>query len=245
MSKAVILFSGGMDSAVLLHKAIARFDEIHCLTFDYNQRHKREIDTAADLIVHARKKYPKKKIEWKIIDVPFIRHIAPTSSLTNDDIDTPNVNDMMGEAQPASYVPNRNMMFLSIAVANAEGIDADAVWYGAAEVDSLAGYWDSSPEFLDSINNLLNLNRDNRIQVEAPLITLSKKQIILDGIHLGVPFEKTYTCYSGEEVADATSASSSLRLQGFIDAGYKDPIQYAQQDAIEAKYKQNNCKSIS
>ena len=236
MSKVVLAFSGGMDSSVLLHMAAEKFDEVYCLFFDYGQRHKKELQCAEKQL-----KSLNKGVEMLVIDTP-LNVLAPTSSLTNLDIDTPDVREMRGEAQPKSYVPFRNMLFISYLLSYAEGVGADAVWYGAAQVDSLAGYWDGSPEFLKEINDVAALNREHRIVVEAPLLTMSKADIILEGIRLGVKFSDTWTCYAGEEKADAYSPSSSLRLQGFASAGYIDPIPYKQD--LRNVWKQNNCKKI-
>jgi 7-cyano-7-deazaguanine synthase len=242
MNKLVLPISGGMDSSVLLHKAVNEFDSIHCLTFDYGQRHKKEIEFAHMQIKHALKK--NKNIHHKVLDVNFLRELAPTSSLTNNSIETPNVRDIMGEAQPKTYVPNRNMMFLSICAAHAEAVGADTVWHGAAQADSLAGYWDGSPEFLDSINNILNLNRDNPIRIEAPLIDLSKAQIVQEGINNKVMFSETWTCYEGGKLPESTTASSSLRLQGFLEAGYADPCLYKDQKRLIDVYKEKGVDLI-
>lgn len=244
INKIVLGVSGGMDSAVLLHMACQQFDEIYTISFNYGQRHIKEIKCAELQIADVKNKYPNKHITHQVIDTMFIKELAPTSSLTNNDIKTPNVNEVRGEAQPKSYVPNRNMIFLSILSARAEAVKSNVVWHGAAEADSLAGYWDGSPEFLNSINNLLSLNRDKPITIEAPLIKMSKKDIVLKGIKLGVKFENTWTCYAGEELADAESVSSSLRLQGFFAAGYKDPLRYIQQEKLDVVYKAKKCKNI-
>jgi len=188
--------------------------------------------------------YPEKVFYNKLLDTNFIREMAPVSSLTNDGIDTPNVNDIMGEAQPKSYVPFRNLMFIGILASYAEAIKASEIWYGAAEADSLAGYWDGSAEFVDEMNKLTSLNREYKVTLVAPLIKMSKKDIILDGVSLGVNFKDTYTCYSGEYPCDAESASSSLRLKGFIDAKLKDPLLYKQQDKLDAVYEKNDCRTI-
>ena len=242
--KIVITLSGGMDSAVLLYKAANQFDEIYTVTFDYDQRHKMELECSLEQLYNIKKEFPNKKFYNTKLHTEFIKDIAPTSSLTNKDIDNPNVKEVMGEAQPKSYVPFRNLMFISMILSHAEAVGATEVWYGAAQADSLAGYWDGSAEFVDTINKVTALNRENRIKVEAPLIELSKKEIILEGIKLGVNFYNTYTCYSGEYPCDADTASSALRLKGFIDAGYRDPLQYKQQDKLEKLYSENNCKRI-
>ena len=243
-NRVIITLSGGMDSAVLLYKAAELFKEVHTVTFNYGQRHSRELVAAEKQFLNAGHDFPNVTFTNKVLDVKYIKDIADTSSLTNNDIDTPNVNEVMGEAQPKSYVPYRNLMFLSILLSYAEKMKAEEVWYGAAEADSLAGYWDGSKQFVDCLNELSSLNREHDIKVVAPLLKLSKKEIILKGVELGVNFGDTYTCYSGEYPCDADSASSSLRLKGFIDAKLRDPLQYKQQDKLDAVYEKNGCKSI-
>lgn len=248
MSKKLVLaFSGGMDSSVLLFMAADRgYSEIHTLTFDYGQRHRREMQCIPLQKWNLQAKYPHIKFTNKVLDVSYLKDISPTSSLTNLDIDNPDISKIAGDAQPISYVPFRNQMFLTISCAYAESLGADTVWYGAAQVDSLAGYWDGSEEFVDSINKLVSLNRQHRILIEAPLISMSKSDIIREGVRLGVKFEDTWTCYSNREdgLADATTPSSSLRVQGFINAGYKDPIKYLQQDKLDGVYEERKCVSL-
>ena len=240
-SKVVIAFSGGMDSTVLLHMAAKEgFDEIHTVSFDYGQRHERELDCVQDQIADVTEWYPETKVTNKTLDVTYIKDIAPTSSLTNLDIETPDISKMAGDAQPASYVPFRNMMFLSICCAYAESLDCDTVWYGATGVDSMAGYWDCDENFLETINKLVGLNRENEIKIETPLINMDKGDIVLEGVCLGIDFKRTWTCYSKlpSGLADATTPSSSLRIKGFIDAGYRDPIEYLQQYQVNALYEE-------
>ena len=242
--KIVITLSGGMDSSVLLYKAAEQYNEVHTVTFDYGQRHSKELEAAEKQLANAKFNYTNVKFTNKLLDVTYIKNIADTSSLTNDNIDTPDVKDIMGEAQPKSYVPFRNLMFLSILLSYAEKMEADEVWYGAAEADSLAGYWDGSVQFVDKINQICLLNREIDVSVRAPLLEMSKKEIILNGVELGVNFGDTYTCYSGDYPCDANSASSALRLKGFVDAGLQDPLRYKQQNKLDSVYRDNNCKSI-
>ncbi len=248
MSKKLVLsISGGMDSVVLLHMAVDRgYRDINLITFNYGQRHIREIDCIQDQIDAVKVKVPNLCIDHYVADVGFIKYLAPTSSLTNTDIDNPDVSKMAGDAQPVSYVPFRNQLFNTIGCAYAEAKGADTVWYGAAEVDSLAGYWDGSNEFVDAMNALVALNRENRITIEAPLLTMSKEAIVEEGVRLGVDFSKTWTCYSNRKdgLADATTPSSSMRVKGFVDAGYQDPIQYVQQDKLSEVYMAKGCKKI-
>ena len=109
--------------------------------------------------------------------------------------------DVLGDAQTVNYVPFRNMMMLSIACSYAEAVGAETVYHGSALVDSQAGYWDGSKEFLKEINNLTALNRKNRIEIKAPLINLSKQEIIKIGLDNGVKFDETWTCYEVNEKA--------------------------------------------
>jgi 7-cyano-7-deazaguanine synthase len=245
--KIVLLFSAGMDSSLLLYLAAERgAEEIHTLSLDYGQRHIRELSCIDKQLKNVREAYPDKTFTNKVLDVRFLRDISPTSSLTNSDIDNPDINKIAGDAQPVSYVPFRNQMFLSICCAYAESIKAKNVWYGAAQVDSLAGYWDGDISFVDAFEKLISLNRQHNIRVEAPLLVFSKADIVKTGIRLGVKFGETWTCYSdrADGLADATTPSSSLRLQGFMQSGYRDPIKYLQQDDIDKLYDQYNCKFI-
>ena len=248
MSKRLVLsISGGMDSVVLLHMAADKgFKAINLISYNYGQRHVRELDCIQHQIDAMKSKFPDIEVDHYTADVRFIQHLAPTSSLTNTDIDNPDISKMAGDAQPVSYVPFRNQLFNTIGCAYAESKGADTVWYGAAEVDSLAGYWDGSVEFVNSMNALIALNREKRIQIEAPLLTMSKEAIVKEGVKLGVDFSRTWTCYSNRKdgLADATTPSSSMRVKGFVDAGYQDPIQYVQQDKLNELYMAKGCKKI-
>ena len=246
-SKLILSISGGMDSVVLLHMAADRgFKEINLISYDYGQRHIRELDCVKHQIDAIKDKFPDIVVDHYTADVRFIQYLAPTSSLTNTDIDNPDISKMAGDAQPVSYVPFRNQLFNTIGCAYAESKGADKVWYGAAEVDSLAGYWDGSKEFVSAMNALVALNRESRITIEAPLLTMSKEAIVEEGVRLGVDFGKTWTCYSNREdgLADATTPSSSMRVKGFIDAGYQDPVQYVQQSKLNEVYMAKGCKKI-
>lgn len=242
MSKIVLAYSGGADSTVLLHMAAKQFDEVYTLGFDYGQRHKREFDAAIQQFIDVYNKH-NVVVNHRVVDVRYIQALAPVSSLTNLEIPNPDISKMAGDAQPTSYVPFRNMMFLSICASYAESIGANTVWYGATGVDSMAGYWDADKNFIDSVNKLVGLNRKHKISIEAPLIDMNKADIVHKGVEIGVDFGKTWTCYSADE-ADASTPSSSLRVKGFLQAGYIDPIYYKQQDSINTLYKSHNCTKI-
>lgn len=230
---AVVIYSGGADSTVILHHCLKKHDVVSALTFDYNQRHRAEIDRA---VVYAKDK----NIAHIVVDLSFYGKLASSSSLTNDTIDVPKMKDVIGDPQNTAYCPNRNMVMLSIAAAYAESIGATDVFYGATAVDDLSGYFDCTKIFLESLNNVLALNRRNTITIHAPLIEMSKKDIIKYGIELGVDFSKTLTCYNGNDIACGTCPSCSARLKGFIDAGHIDPVQYN----LTIDWQKYNCKPI-
>lgn len=226
-SGVVVPFSGGMDSTVLLHYAAANFEKVYAITFDYGQRHIRELECAQYQINAIRNGNSPKNVHFStIVQLPFFKDIT-TSSLLNKQIEVAKARDVMGDPQTVNYVPFRNLMLLSIACSYAEGFDADTVYHGAAQADSVAGYWDGSPEFLSKINEMTALNRRNRIKIEAPLIDKSKAEIVQMGIELGVDFSNTWTCYEGKDTACGECTACALRLKGFIDAGIQDPVPYS------------------
>ena len=232
--KVVVPVSGGIDSTVLLHWAAKEGKEVHAVSFNYGQRHfEREMECAIKSCEHIAKTH-------KQLNLDFFKDIVNSSSLVNDDIDVAKTKDVLGDPQTVNYVPNRNMMMLSICTAYAESIGAKQVYHGAALVDSQAGYWDGSKEFLDAINKINSLNRRDRVDILAPLITKSKKDIILKGIETGVDFSRTWTCYEGKELACGECPACSSRIQGFLDAGYIDPIKYSR----EIPWDKFGCKPI-
>ena len=246
-TKVIVPFSGGMDSTVLLHYAAATFDKVYAITFDYGQRHIKELECAEYQINAIRNGEDSKNVFFNtIIELPFFKDIT-NSALLNKQINVAKARDVMGDPQTVNYVPFRNLMLLSIACSYAEGFEADTVYHGAAQADSVAGFWDGSPEFLAKINEMTALNRRNRIKVEAPLIDKSKAEIIQMGIDLGVDFSHTWTCYEGLEEACGECTSCSLRLAGMIAAGYRDPIEYTSvvQTKLEAIYAEKGCKILS
>jgi len=219
-TRAVVPFSGGMDSTTILYHVKELYDEVYTLSFFYGQKHKKELNVAQSTAQKVGVK------EHKLIDISFFKDIAATSSLTNDKIDVAKAKDVMGDPQTVNYVPFRNMMLLSIACAYAETVGASTVYHGAAQADSVAGYWDGSPEFLKEINNVVTLNRRNKIGIKAPLLTMSKGEIIKFGTTLGIDYADTWTCYEGEEKACGECTACALRLKGFIDVRIKDPLSY-------------------
>ena len=236
--RCVVPVSGGLDSAVVLHYAKTRhtpgvINEIFPISFYYGQKHDRELKFAD---FHARNVGDG---PHEYFDMLFCE-TALNSALTRPDIFVAKTRDVLGDPQTVNYVPFRNMMMLSIACAYAETVGAEAVFHGAAQVDSQAGYWDGSVEFLEQINKLIDLNRRHRIKIEAPLIDKSKKEIVEMAVEYGVPVRHTHTCYEGRAKACGECPACSSRLKGFIDAGYIDPIEYDKDIDCES----HNCKPI-
>ena len=223
MTSCVCLYSGGADSAVLLHQALTQYDEVHTLTFNYNQRHKKEIEVAKRVLTS--KPLVDKVISSKFVDMSFFASLA-SSSLTDRNIEVVKMKDVIGEPQPKNYVPNRNMTMLSIAASYAESIKVSDILTAIVALDNLSGYYDCTPEFVQNFNNVIALNRLHRIEVKSPLVTLSKAEIINLGFGLGVNFANTWTCYEGREISCSSCPSCAGRIKGFIDAGRIDPLPY-------------------
>ena len=226
-TKCIVLYSSGMDSTVLLEDCIEKYNEVYVLTFDYNQRHRMEVENAKKYIEHLKENKRVKVKEHHVVKLDFFSKLATKSALTNTDVKVPLMKDIIGEPQPVTYCPNRNMILLSIAASYAESIDATHIAAGMVELDNLSGYWDCTEEFVTRLNNTLALNRMKHIEVVSPLVTYTKKDIILRGIELGVNFSKTRTCYTEHEVSCGECPSCAGRIKGWIQTKkYRDPLPY-------------------
>jgi len=224
MTEAVVLLSGGLDSSTMLAMAIEQGFEVVAVTVDYGQRHRREIESAKKIAEHFRAK------EHILIMVDLGRSL--TSSLTTESVNVPlsRSKEEIGAGIPNTYVPSRNIIFLSIASSIAESRGAESVFIAANAVD-FSGYPDCTPEFIQSFQKVLEVGtragRENRvIRIEAPLIRMSKADIVREAIRLKVPLEKTWSCYLGGTKACGKCDSCLLRLEGFKSAGFKDPMEY-------------------
>jgi 7-cyano-7-deazaguanine synthase len=226
MKPAVVLVSGGLDSATTL--AIAKADgfDCHALTFDYGQRHNVELQAAASVCEQVGTQPP------RIVRLD-LRAIG--GSALTDDLGVPKDRDerAMAGAIPVTYVPARNTLFLSYALAVAEVIGAGDIYIGVNAVD-YSGYPDCRPEFIASFQHLANLAtkaavEGQQVRIRAPLIDLTKAEIIRRGTDLGVDFSLTHSCYDPvNSLACGRCDSCALRRQGFQQAGIPDPTQYAQ-----------------
>lgn len=212
--KAVVLLSGGLDSATTLYYAKKSGYECHALIFDYGQRHAKEIKCAKAIVKRANVKFQmiNVKLPWK------------GSALLDNKIKLPKNRSMdkMGRDIPSTYVPGRNTIFLAFALSFAESIGAKAIFIGANEID-YSGYPDCRPQFLKAFQVLINKGaRDRGIRVFAPLIKMTKAQIIKLAIKLRVPLYKTWSCYKGEEKPCGVCDSCIIRKKAFEDLGLKE-----------------------
>jgi 7-cyano-7-deazaguanine synthase len=219
--RSVVLLSGGMDSATVLAVARAAGEECYALSFDYGQRHTAELTAAARVAA------ANEVVEHRVmrIDLGGIGG----SALTDTAIAVPAPG---GAGIPATYVPARNTVFLSLALAWAEVLGADAIYCGINAVD-YSGYPDCRPEYLAAFQRLANLAtrravEGSRLEFRAPLLDLSKREIVALGIRLRVDFGLTVSCYQADAAGAACGACDAceLRRQGFAAAGVADPTRY-------------------
>lgn len=221
MSKlAVVLLSGGMDSAVTAAIAKENGYDIACLHLNYGQKtEKRELEQFDKLCKHFR---AKTKL---VTDVRFLSQIGG-SSLTDDNIEISEAN-LDSDEIPTSYVPFRNANILAIATSWAEVIGAEALFIGAVYEDS-SGYPDTRQEFFEAFEKVIDKGTrpETKIEIKTPIINLSKDEIIKRGIELGVPFEKTWSCYSSNDMACGKCDSCGLRLRAFRKLNIQDPLEY-------------------
>jgi 7-cyano-7-deazaguanine synthase len=219
MKKAVCLFSGGMDSAVCLFVARREGYEVTALSFDYGQRHEKEVE-AAHSLTHAL------QIPQHVIGSSFpgrgVRFLSPTAKCRSSAIRKDAAKD------PSTYVPTRNSIFLSFAFSCAESEKAEAIFFGANVLD-YSGYPDCRPDYLEAFAQAMKKGtkagvEGKKIEIKAPLINLTKKDIVLLGAKLGVPFEKTWSCYAGGSKPCGVCDSCILRAKGFHEAGIPAPL---------------------
>lgn len=219
--KAVVLFSGGLDSTTVLVYAIKQGYDVWPLTFSYGQRHAVEIRQSERTL----EKYgltPRQTV-FSIDLTPFVN-----CSLINKNLEVP---EFAENRIPSTYVPSRNIIFLSIASGFAETIGAEKIFIGVNSVD-YSGYPDCRPEFVDAFNRTIAVGTkqgiESGIKVEAPILNMSKKEIIELGMSLGVDYSLTHSCYNPtpEGLSCGVCDSCRLRLEGFRQAGFTDPLKY-------------------
>jgi 7-cyano-7-deazaguanine synthase len=217
--KAVVLLSGGLDSSTTLYEAKRQGYRCMALVFDYGQRHRREVQSALAVARSAR------------CPIRVIRIRLPWggSALTDRTMPIPSDRSLMeiGRGIPPTYVPARNTILLGYAVSCAEAIGADAVFIGANALD-MSGYPDCRPAYYQAFQKLIRLGtkagaEGRPIRIVTPLLKKTKAQIVRHAVRLGVPLEKTWSCYRGGVRPCGRCDSCLLRAKGFAQAGLKDP----------------------
>ncbi|MBO9608954.1 MAG: 7-cyano-7-deazaguanine synthase QueC [Paenibacillaceae bacterium] len=235
--RAVIILSGGLDSTTCMGMARESGYELYPITFDYGQRHRIEIDNA-----RAVADYYGVDDRLKVITLGFLRDFGG-SALTDETIEVPRGTGVEhagagssatadgGEPDiPVTYVPGRNLLFLSIATSYAEVTGASAIYIGVNALD-YSGYPDCRPEFIRKVEEVIALATKagvtgSTMTIATPLIQMTKADIIREGLRLGVPYHLTTSCYNGKREACGECDSCRLRLKGFAEAGARDPIPY-------------------
>ncbi len=218
MKKRVIILSGGMDSVTLLYKLVKDVgkENVSALTLNYGQRHAKEIECAKWNCEHL-------GVNHLVVDITSIIPLMKGSALT-DNIAVPDGN-YADENMKVTVVPNRNMVFLSLAIAYAVSIGAGEVYYGAHTGDH-AIYPDCRPVFIEKMNAAAAVANYEPVKIVTPFSTMDKGDIVKIGMKLGVPYEHTWTCYKGLEKACGTCGSCTERLEAFNKARRKDPLEY-------------------
>ena len=221
IKKAVILVSGGLDSTTVLSMAMDQGYECYTLSFDYGQRHRSELEAAQRVSRAMAVK------EHKVVRLDL--GTIGGSALTDVAIDVP---EFETEGIPVTYVPARNTVFLSIALGWAEVLGANDIFLGVNAVD-YSGYPDCRPQYIAAFETMANLAtkatvEGQKLSIHAPLIAMTKAEIIQTGMVLGVDYSQTVSCYQAslEGLACGKCDSCRLRQQGFIEAGVKDPTRY-------------------
>jgi 7-cyano-7-deazaguanine synthase len=243
VNKVVVSLSGGLDSTTLLYLMVKKFgkENVHAISYNYNQRH-------GDVeLEQAKKTAQKLGVVHKLIDISFLGEMTKgVSAMVKGNVATPTMEDVLGEPQPVTYQPFRNLILASLTAAYAESIGANGIALGIQRIDSYA-YWDVSPEFYDAVGGVFKLNRKHQIFFIAPFITLSKVEEIKLGGELGIDYGSTWTCYQGiidkeetfyeDEPAGGknpkirkhfqpcgTCPSCFERRESFKKAGVRDPV---------------------
>jgi 7-cyano-7-deazaguanine synthase len=214
--KAVLILSGGMDSTTLLYDLIGQGREVHAVTFDYHQKHRNEIACA-------KKTCKKMHVPHKIIDISVLNELAP-SCLTRDQWEVPE-GTYAEESMKQTVVPNRNMVFLSLAGSFAIGIGARQLFYAAHAGDHTI-YPDCRPAFVSAMHTAFHLCDWNDLVLEAPYLYRTKADIVKRGLSLDVDYAMTWTCYKGRKRSCGTCGSCDERLAAFREAGATDPLEY-------------------
>ena len=212
--QAVVLLSGGIDSAVCLWLAKEKEWEIHSISFNYHNRQKKEMEAAQELAARAGVE------QHRVIDLPFLRelndHLVKPRALSEQEI-------------PSAYIPSRNLVFYSIAASWAESISARYV-IGGHNSNDFGSFPDSRPEFFSKLNRLIDIGswptKKKRLEILTPLSKLDKSGVLREAIRLDVPLELTWSCCERDDVPCGICLACKIRFEAFSNLGLKDPIPY-------------------
>ena len=215
--KAVVIYSGGMDSFTILNKALQQGLELYPLTFNYGQKHSKEVD-------YARRVCDRLSLPHKVIDITAINQLLLSSSLTAGDKSIPE-GHYEDSNMKSTVVPNRNMILLSLAIGYAVDIKASKVFYGAHSGDH-AIYPDCRPEFVHAMNAVAKIANYDAVEIVTPYLNTDKIGILKDGLDMKLDYSQTWTCYNGREKACGKCGSCVERLEAFAENSSTDPLEY-------------------
>ena len=215
--KAVVLFSGGLDSTVLVYDLLNEGADLKLLSIDYGQRHEKELKSSSEIAEYL-------ELKHEILRLPMLNNLLGGSALTDPSILLPE-GHYAEDSMKATVVPNRNMILLSLAAGHAISLQFDTVAYAAHAGDHTI-YPDCRPEFATAIDQALKLCDWNTISLYRPFIQLSKQDLVRKGNELGVPFEKTWSCYAGNDKHCGKCGTCVERKEAFELVGLLDPTEY-------------------
>ena len=216
--KSLVVHSGGMDSTVLLYQLLQAGDEVKALSINYGQRHSRELDGARALCAEL-------GVEHRVADLSGLSDLLAGSALTSSDIEVPE-GHYAEDNMKATVVPNRNMILLSVAAGWAISSKYDRIAYAAHSGDH-AIYPDCRNEFAEALDGAIRLADWHEVSLYRPFVDMTKADIVSLGAKLGVPFEKTWSCYKGQDLHCGRCGTCVERREAFYLAGVEDPTTYA------------------
>ncbi|WP_137169704.1 7-cyano-7-deazaguanine synthase QueC [Marinomonas sp. FW-1] len=214
--KAVVVYSGGMDSFTVLNTAIQNGLDVYALSFNYGQKHSKELEVAARVCNEL-------GVTHKVVDITAINSLMANSSLTSDaEIPEGHYED---DNMKSTVVPNRNMVLLSMAIAYAVSLEAGKVYYGAHSGDHHI-YPDCRPEFVEAMNAVSKIANYQSVEIVTPFLHSSKGEILKAGLEMNLNYANTWTCYNGREKSCGKCGACYERLEAFAQQGTTDPLDY-------------------